>query len=378
MRRRVFMKAGLAGALGVGLSPLKGSAEGISSVFSPRGRAPNGPIRLSSNENPLGLSAAARSAIIDNLGDANRYPGSPRGPVIEALAAKHRVKPEQVVLGNGSSEVLQMATQCAGGREVMVIVADPTFEDVPGYARDIGLRVEKVPLRPDHSHDLDRMRAVARDAIGPVLVYICNPNNPTGTLTASKELDAWIAEAPEQVLFAVDEAYYEFVSDPTYWSAEKWIATHQNVFVVRTFSKIYAMAGLRLGYAIAHPEAAKRLDHYAAGNNANYLALVAAKASLADGAFEQKSLETNRAGMRVAHRCLDELGLEYLPSHTNFLMHRIQGDLATYNRRMREKDLMVGRAFPPMLSYSRVSIGLPAEMETWAEALRSFRKEGWV
>jgi histidinol-phosphate aminotransferase len=222
------------------------------------------------------------------------------------------------------------------------------------------------------------MRALARDAIGPVLVYICNPNNPTGTLTASKDLDAWIAEAPERVLFAVDEAYYEFVSDPSYWSAEKWIATHKNVFVVRTFSKIYAMAGLRLGYALAHPEAADRLSRYSAGNNANYLALVAAQASLSDRPFEQKSLDTNRAGLRVAHRCLDELGLEYLPSHTNFLMHRIQGDLATYNRRMRERDVIVGRAFPPMLSYSRVSIGLPEEMEVWAEALRSFRKQGWV
>jgi histidinol-phosphate aminotransferase len=378
MQRRAFMKAGFAGTLGVGLTPFGGSSEGISSLFSPRGRAPNGPIRLSSNENPLGISAAARSAIIENLVHANRYPGSPRGPVVEALAAKHRVKPEQVVLGNGSSEVLQMATQCAGGREVMVIVADPTFEDVPGYARDIGLRVEKVPLRPDYSHDLERMRALARDAIGPVLVYICNPNNPTGTLTASKDLDAWIAEAPERVLFAVDEAYYEFVSDPSYWSAEKWIATHRNVFVVRTFSKIYAMAGLRLGYALAHPEAADRLSRYSAGNNANYLALVAAQASLSDRPFEQKSLDTNRAGLRVAHRCLDELGLEYLPSHTNFLMHRIQGDLATYNRRMRERDVIVGRAFPPMLSYSRVSIGLPEEMEVWAEALRSFRKQGWV
>lgn len=378
MQRRAFMKAGVAGALGVGLAPLDGPATPISSLFSPRHRAPNGPIRLSSNENPLGLSPAARSAIIDALGDANRYPGGPRGPVIEALAAKHGVAPNQVVLGNGSSEVLQMATQCAGGRDLMVIVADPTFEDVPGYARDIGLRVEKVPLRPDWSHDLDRMQDLARDAIGPVLVYICNPNNPTGTLTRSADLDAWIAQAPDRVLFAVDEAYYEFVDDPSYWSAQKWIATHKNVLVIRTFSKIYAMAGLRLGYAIAHPEAAARLSAYASGNNANYLALVAARAALGDAAFERKSLETNRAGMQVAHRCLDELGLEYLPSHTNFLMHRIQGDLATYNRRMREKNVQVGRAFPPMLNYSRVSIGLPEEMEVWAEALRSFRQQGWV
>ena len=378
MQRRSFMKAGLVGAIGASLTPWEASGAEISTLFSPRARPPGGPVRLSSNENPLGLSAAARSAIIDALGEANRYPGSPRGPVIEALAAKHGVKPGQIVLGNGSSEVLQMCTQCAGGREVMVIVADPTFEDVPGYARDIGLRIEKVPLTADRSHDLERMRALARDAIGPVLVYICNPNNPTGTLTKSAELDAWIGEAPERVLFAVDEAYFEFVNDPTYWSAQKWIATHANVVVVRTFSKIYAMAGLRLGYAIAHPDMAHRLGNWATGNNANYLALVAARASLGDAAFEKKSLDTNRAGMQVLHRTLNELGLEVLPSHANFAMHRIQGDLVTYNRRMRERNIAVGRPFPPMLDYSRVSIGLPQEMEMWAEALKSFRQQGWV
>ena len=191
-------------------------------------------------------------------------------------------------------------------------------------------------------------------------------------------MDRWIGSAPESVTFAVDEAYFEYASDRSYWSAQKWIETHPNVIIVRTFSKIYAMAGMRLGYGIAHPAAAERLERFSAGNNANQLALAAGLASLGDDAFAQKSLAVNREGLQALHRCLKELDLEYLPSQTNFVMHRIQGDLATYNGRMRERGIMVGRPFPPMLTYSRVSIGLPEEMQAFTDALRSFRREGWV
>ncbi len=335
------------------------------------------PIRLSSNENPLGLSDAARRAIAEGLDQANRYPGEWRTRLIAALAAKHQVKPEQIVLGNGSTEVLQMLVQ-AGGPDVTVIVADPTFEDVPRYAERIGVRVEKVPLAAGYTHDLGRMKEIAERAGGPVLVYVCNPNNPTGTVTPSAEVDRWIESAPERVTFAVDEAYFEFADDPSYWSAQKWIETHPNVVVVRTFSKIYAMAGMRLGYAIAHPTGAARLERFAAGNNANQLALAAGLASLGDDGFAQKSLAVNREGKQMLAHCLEELGLEYLPSQANFMMHRIQGELTAYNARMRERGIVVGRPFPPMLTFSRVSIGLPEEMRTFTDALRSFRQQGWV
>lgn len=377
MQRRAFVRAGLAaGFAGTALLPSVTRAAPV--IFSPRSRrGPNSPIRLSSNENPLGLSEAARQAVIDALGEANRYPGEYRDALISALAAKHRVEPRQIVLGNGSTEILQMTVQFLGP-DVTIMVADPTFEDVPRYAERIGVRVEKVPLRPDFSHDLDRMRAVAQRATGPVLVYLCNPNNPTGTITDCAEIEAWIQSAPERVQFAVDEAYYEFAQDPRFRSAQKLIAAHPNVFVVRTFSKIYAMAGMRLGYAIAHPDAAQGLARYAANTNTNQLALVAGTASLGDQAFERRSLEVNAQGRKILLHCLDELDLEHLPSHTNFMMHRIQGDLRTYNDRMRQKGLLVGRPFPPMVTYSRVSIGLPEEMETFTEALRSFRQQGWV
>lgn len=378
MQRREFVQTSL-GLAAVGLAPVTVLPSPTRRVtrWSTAALAMANPIRLSSNENPLGLSDAARKAIADGLNEANRYPGEWRRRVVAALAAKHQVKPEQIVLGNGSTEVLQMVVQAAG-TDATVIVADPTFEDVPRYAERIGVRVEKVPLASGYTHDLGRMQEMAARATGPVLVYICNPNNPTGTITPSADVDRWIGSAPERVTFAVDEAYFEYATDPSYWSAQKWIETHPNVIVVRTFSKIYAMAGMRLGYAIVHPAAAERLERYSAGNNANQLALAAGLASLGDDAFARKSLAVNQEGLQALYHCLDDLDIEYLPSHTNFVMHRIQGELATYNTRMRERGIQVGRPFPPMLTYSRVSVGLPEEMRVFTEALRSFRKEGWV
>jgi histidinol-phosphate aminotransferase len=378
MERRGFLQTSLAVAA-AGLVPAPALRTPTRVLRRTPGAMPGlaKPIRLSSNENPLGLSEAARRAVAAGLDEANRYPGESRRPVVAALAAKHQVKPDQIVLGNGSTEVLQMIVQSAGA-DATVIVADPTFEDVPRYAERIGVRVEKVPLASGYTHDLGRMQEVAARATGPVLVYVCNPNNPTGTITPSADVDRWIEAAPERVTFAVDEAYFEYAGGSSYWSAQKWIETHPNVIVVRTFSKIYAMAGLRLGYAIAHPDAADRLERYSAGSNANQLALAAGLASLGDDAFARKSLEVNQHGLQTLYECLEELDLEYLPSQANFVMHRIPGDLPTYNGRMRERGIMVGRPFPPMVTYSRVSIGLPEEMSVFTDTLRAFRRQGWV
>jgi histidinol-phosphate aminotransferase len=376
MERRVFVRTGLAAGI-AGTALLPSFTRTARAIPIPRSRPGAKVIKLSQNENPLGLSEGARQAIIDALGEANRYPGEYREQLVTALAAKHGVETRQLVMGTGSTEVLQMAVQFLGPNATMV-VAEPTYEDVPRYAERIGTKVEKVPLKADYSHDLDRMKAVTERISGPVLVFICNPNNPTGTITPSADVDAWIQSAPANLTFVVDEAYYEYADDARYWTAKKLLATHANVLVARTFSKIYAMAGMRLGYAIAHPDLAARLARYAAQNNGNQLALVAGKASLGDDAFARKSVQLNKQGRDILTHCLGDLGLETLPSHTNFTMHRIPGELRAYNDRMREKGFIVGRPFPPMLTYSRVSIGLPEEMEAFTEALRDFRKQGWV
>ncbi len=375
MERRTFLRTGVAaGLLGAGaglVTPRRGAALAAE-------RWADGPVRLSSNENPLGISPMARQAIIDGMVDANRYPGDTRRAVTAALAALHGVSQESIAIGAGSTEVLRIAVHGLAGSNGRLVVAEPTFEDVPGYGRPATLPVTAVPLRSDWSHDIPKMRAAAARGTGPVLIFICNPNNPTGTLTSSAEVDEWIAGAPANHWFLVDEAYIDFVTDRGYWSGLKWIASKPNVIVSRTFSKVYGMAGLRLGYAIAHPDTIAKFEGVLTRNNPNHLAGVAALASLKDREFYRKSVAVNAEGKRILTACLDELGIGYLPSHTNFVMHRIAGDLDSYNQRMEAKGFLVGRKFPPLLNYSRVSIGLPADMQRFVETLREFRAERWI
>ena len=374
MERRAFFQTGLAASvLGVGGS----TALPTLLSASPR-RLPDGSVRLNANENPLGISPAARQAIIEGLDLCNRYPGASRRPLEEALAEKHGVETKNIQLGNGSTEVLQIFVQLFGP-EVRIVAADPTFEDVPRYAKAISVRLEGVPLRADYSHDLDRMREVVGKWSGPTIVYLCNPNNPTGTVTSSADIDSWIGVAPDNVYFLIDEAYFEYAEDaPGYWSALKWVPTHPNVIVVRTFSKIYGMAGMRLGYGIAHEDTIERVGSIAAHNNANHLASVAALASLEDHGLIARSVDVNRRARAILEETLDDLGIEHLPSHTNFLMHRITGGQGDYRDRMRERGWLVGRDFPPMLSYNRVSFAMPDDMVRFSETLRTFRSHGWV
>ncbi|MFQ5703996.1 MAG: pyridoxal phosphate-dependent aminotransferase [Gemmatimonadales bacterium] len=373
MERRSFFQAGIAlGFAGLGRELPKAE------LWAPARPSPNGPIRLSANENPLGISPSARRAVIDAIDEANRYPGARETELIDALAAKHNVKKDNIALGNGSTEILQVIVQAHGSPKTTLIVADPTFEDVPNYSEPEKYRLVKVPLDGSHGHDLGRMREIANKADGPVLVYVCNPNNPTASVTSCRDVDAWIKSAPDNHYFMIDEAYFEFVQDPRYWTSVELAVRNPNVVVVRTFSKIYAMAGMRLGYAVAHADTIKQLHPLLAHNGANQLALASAIASLNDRGMVARSKDSNSRAKAILYSVLQDLNIEYLDSQTNFAMHRIEGDLRTYIDRMKEHGFKVGRPFPPMLSYNRVSIGLPDQMERFAEALRMFRKKGWV
>jgi histidinol-phosphate aminotransferase len=378
MERRQFIGTSLAlGAAGTGLLTACAPGVGRSAAASGAVRPPRagGPVRLSANENPLGLSPLARRAILEDLGEGNRYPRQARLDLLDALAAKHGVTPDQIQLGTGSTEILQMAVQQTPA-DAAIVIAEPTFEDVAKYATASGRRLVAVPLKEGGAHDLERMRAAVGS--GPAMVFVCNPNNPTGTLTPCDEVEAWIAAADERVTFVVDEAYFEFAQDPRYRSAAPLIASRPNLVVVRTFSKIHAMAGLRLGYALAQPATIQRLRLFSCGNNANELALVAGRVSLGDDEFHERTLASNREARAILVDALDSLGLTHLPSHTNFVMHQIRGELTDYIARMREAGFQVGRPFPPMLDHSRVSLGLPSEMERFVEALRGFRARSWV
>jgi histidinol-phosphate aminotransferase len=370
------MAAGLVG-LGAGGTALGGLVRAGSGLGVGK-TLPDGTVRLSSNENPLGISPAAREAVVASLVDANRYPFSFSGPLYDALTTHLGVKRENVILGAGSTEILRMAVHAWQAPDAPLVVAEPTFEDVLDYQDPLPYELIKIPLTADHAHDLGRMREIVEEQRRPSVVYVCNPNNPTGTITPSAELDDWIRDAPETVMFLVDEAYYEYADHPDYWSAISWIEEKPNVIVARTFSKIYAMAGLRLGYAVAHPSSIRRLGQFVCQNNPNIPAGAAATASLTDAGLIDRSVAVNAESKEIVHTTLDELGLEYLPTQANFIMHRVHGDLGTYRDRMRERGLLVGRDFPPMLEWNRLSFGLPDEMDRWASALKDLRRMGQI
>jgi histidinol-phosphate aminotransferase len=210
------------------------------------------------------------------------------------------------------------------------------------------------------------------------LVYICQPNNPTGALTPAAELDRWIEEADESnTFFVIDEAYHHYVKDPAYKSADHWTHTKRNVIVARTFSKIYAMAGLRLGYGVAHPDPAAKLRALFGGGTSQ-LTAAAAIASMEDTGWEPESVRLNDEAKRITMAGLDALGIEYIPTECNFFMHKISTDLQTHSNRMREQGILVGRAFPPMTQWNRVTFGLPEHMTYFVDTLKNFRTEGWI
>jgi histidinol-phosphate aminotransferase len=266
----------------------------------------------------------------------------------------------------------------AGGRNVRVIIADPTFEQVERYAQAMHAEVVKVPLRADWSHDLEGMRTAAVRSSGPALIFVCNPNNPTGTLTSCDDVAALLRAVPGDVWFLIDEAYLEFVAEPGYRAFVAEATSRPNTLVSRTFSKIYGLAGIRMGYGIATPDTIRRVNGQAAGTNINHLAAAASLGCLDDGEFVRESLRINREGLRFVYETLDRLGVEYLPSEANFVMHRVRGELPAYIAAMRELGVNVGRAFPPLLEWNRVSIGLPWEMQAWATALGRLREQNLV
>ena len=380
MDRRIFIANGTKASVGLAAFP--------SAAFAGVGRrgpssmalsVQNTTLRLNHNANPLGTPPRARAAILDAMEDVPHYPGPRRETLIARLAELHDVPADQVVLGSGSTEVIRMAIQAHATPQSRILQADPTYENAIQYAQPFPYQIEQVPLTSEFGHDVERMRRQAEEWREPTVVYICNPNNPTGTLTPSAEVDDWISSASENVFFIVDEAYFPFVDDATYWSAEKWAGERSNVLVTRTFSKLYGMAGLRIGYGLCDAETARRLNLYATRSNPNTLAMAGAIAALEEEGWQEKSLKTWERCEEVVTTCLDELGLHYFQSHTAFLFHEIRGDQTLYIRRMKEHGILVGRPFPPMLSYNRLSLSaMPEELGRFAEALRMFRRRGWV
>jgi histidinol-phosphate aminotransferase len=329
---------------------------------------PAGAIRLNYNENPYGPSPQALEALANCGQIANRYPDATHSQVKDALAQKFNVTPDNIALGCGSTEILRAADAAFLDSGKIVIAAEPTFEAVLEYARISRAQPVKIPLTPDHRHDLPKMAASCTSKTG--VVYVCNPNNPTGTIVTRDEMAAFIQAVPPSTLILVDEAYYDFADDPHYASATEFIAKNPNVIVARTFSKIYGMAGMRLGYAIGAKEPIAQVSNQLTQDNGNAAVLAAALASLAD----TDHVASCRARLNdTRHWLCAELAKDsraFIPSQANFLMIDVGADTQPFIDQFRARNIIVGRRFASMPNFLRVSVGTQPEMETLVAALR--------
>ncbi|PAF52131.1 aminotransferase class I [Helicobacter sp. 13S00477-4] len=347
------------------------------------------PLILDSNENSLGMSPKAKEAILEEIPNAFRYLRYDEHTIwmdlIETLGTNFNLKKENIILGNGSSGTIHSTIQALAAKAtqakipIQLIVPELTFELAQYYAKPLNIPIVKVALDDEMNFDLKKMHQSADNFKGLSIVYICNPNNPTGTITPSTKLDKWIEKAPSNTFFMIDEAYGEFVQDPEFKSATNWIKKgKKNLIVIKTFSKIYALAGLRIGYGIAMKDTIDHINQFAEVDNINSLAAAAALASLKDKVFFQKSFKSNQIARKMLENTLNELKIKYLPSQANFLFYQIKGDLKTYQKRMKDSHILVGREFPPYLNWNRISLGTPDEMEIFTATLKSFRKKGWI
>ena len=361
-RRSFAGTLGLAAGAALLESPISRIAE--AAARSPR---PADAILLNSNENPYGPSPKAVGAYVQAGSIANRYPDALEDEMRAAIAKHHGVASDQVVLGCGSSEILQMADEAFAGPGRRVVAAEPTFEAVLLYAKAIRADGVKVPLSADFRHDLPKMAAAAGEGTG--LVYVCNPNNPTGTIVSGDELSAFVASVPPSVTILVDEAYHHFVEDPRYRSAVELLGKAPHVVVVRTFSKIYGMAGLRLGYAVGSKERIAAMSDFASFSNANAGVLAAALTSLADPDLVPKQRKQMNDTRRWLVAEMKRQGRRTIPSETNFVMIDIGGDVAPVIAAFRKRNILVGRKFPSLPNWLRITIGKPDEVQAFAAAL---------
>ncbi len=344
-------------------------------------------LELNANENSLGMADSAKQAIIESLDEGFRYPDNPRAQLISKIATIHGVAENQISLGNGSTEniraTLQMLQNKAlkEGRQFQMVIPVPTFDCAEMYANSIGVPVVKIPLTAEnYDYDFNELQKAADDFDGISLLYICNPNNPTGIITSTSKLKTWISNAPNNHYFLLDQAYLEYVSDPSFESGIEWVkqGLSDNLIVIHTFSKLCALAGMRVGYAISNPQAIETVEAFMSMDNTNLSGAVAAIATLNDAKFLALSLRNTNQSRQMIETVLDDLGLRYLPSQTNFIFHEIKGDLKAYIDRMRDHGVKVGREFPPVTGFNRLTLGTPEEMEVFIKVLKKFREKGWV
>jgi histidinol-phosphate aminotransferase len=338
----------------------------ISELARELGLAEAGIIKLASNENPLGVSPRARRAIEAAIADLARYPDGNGYELKQALARRSGIAPERIVLGNGSNDVLEMAARAFLTPGLEAVYSQHAFAVYPLAVQGVGAAGVEVPAK-DYGHDLGAMRRAVTSRTR--LVFIANPNNPTGTLLGARELEPFLAGLPREVLVVLDEAYTEYLPPSARYDSIAWLARFPNLVLTRTFSKVYGLAGLRVGYAYAAPGVADLMNRVRQPFNVNSVALAAAAAALEDEAFVQRSHKLNLAGMRQVTAGLARLKLAFIPSFGNFVTFEAGDAAGVFQKLLRSGVIVRPVASYGMPRHLRVTIGLESENARFLESL---------
>lgn len=365
--RRSWLKKA---SLGSGLAAL-GSTGIITSLsaeeirkFNPR--TIDGPIRLGSNENPYGPSESMRKAMIKGFDNGCRYPWGYNKDLVKMIAEKEGVPEDHIVLTAGSTEGLKIAgITFGGGGEI--ISCSPTFLSMMSYAELWGTEINWVPLNKDLDFDLEEIEK--RVSYKTKMVFLCNPNNPTGKLLPADQVVDFCKTVSKQAVVFSDEAYYDYITEPNYPSMVQLVKDGYDVVVSRTFSKVYGLAGIRMGYLIAKPELAALLSDRVVANT-NIMAIEASKAALLDDEFYQFSLQKTKEAKAMLTKTLDDMNLPYLDSHANFIFFQSGRDINELNKTMLAKGFIIGRPFEPLNDWCRISTGTIEEVALYNKAIQ--------
>jgi len=330
-------------------------------------------VKLASNENPRGIGPRTRAAIEAALGDIARYPDGNGHELKTALARRYGVDMGALVLGNGSNDVLELVALAFLGPGRAAVYAQHCFAVYPLATQARGARSIAVPAK-NFGHDLEAMLAAIDDET--YVVWVANPNNPTGTMLPPQEIESFLKRVPERVIVVIDEAYNEYLSPELKGETVKWLKRHPNLVVTRTFSKAYGLAGLRVGYALAHPSVADIMNRVRQPFNVNSIALAAAVGALEDMEFVARSFADNLQGLRQIEEGAARLGLDWIPSHGNFITVRV-GKANEIFRRLLKRGVIVrpvGGVYQ-LPEHLRITIGTAQENERFLAALAASLKE---
>jgi len=331
-------------------------------------------VKLASNENPLGMSNKAKEAVITASNEISLYPDGNAFYLKQALSEQlQNISESQITVGNGSNDILEIIARCFASQDSAIMYSQHAFAVYPIVTQAIGATHQMVAAK-DWGHDLSAMRHAISDKTK--VIFIANPNNPTGTYLDSNELLAFIKSVPENIIVVVDEAYHEYVTQMSYESAVNWVNDFNNLIVTRTFSKAYGLAGLRVGYCVSHTAITNILNRVRQPFNVNSLALAAAQAALNDQAFIADAVAINNQGKEQLYNAFDRMNLSYILSEGNFISLDVKQDVNAVNEALLKKGVIIRPvAAYQMPTYIRVSIGTKIENERFIEALTEVLNE---